>query len=157
APPPFAFVATDPDSRNPLARRDFPPGELLELAREGLTLAHGGELDPAAFATYARCARALPPGGRVMTAASLAPRGRNELRMDAPLPHHSIAPWLDAIEWPGDRAQLDTLLDLLGPGRPRDNVELDLGERVGPVLGVLYEPMAAGREARSWEPIFARL
>jgi len=156
-PPPFAFISTDPDNRNELARRDFAFDELLELAREGLTLAQGGELDPASFATYERCARLLPPGARVMTAASLAPRGRNELRMDASVPHLAIPAWLDAIEWPGDRAKSALLLDLLGPGRNRTNVELDLGARVGPVLGVLYEPPAASRDPRSWERTLERL
>ncbi|WP_394823103.1 hypothetical protein [Pendulispora albinea] len=154
-PPPFAFVCADPDHRNPLARRTIPLRDLIDLAREGLTLASGA-LDPDAFATYIRCMQLLPPGGRVATAASLVPRGRSELRMDASVPHAAIPAWLDAIAWPGERRHLALLLDLLGP-RSGTNVELDLGKRVGPVLGMLYEPVARSREPASWEPLFARL
>jgi hypothetical protein len=151
--PPFVFLAIDPDvCRSP----ERPLDDVIALAREGLTLALG-ELDPVPFATWERCARLLPPGGRVATTAPLAARGRRDLRLDASLPHQTIAPWLDAIGWPGERRQLELLLDLLGSGWQRNNLQLDLGAAVGPMLGILFRPPAAARDRQSWRPLLDRL
>jgi hypothetical protein len=150
--PPFVFLAIDPDVRRSPARLV----DAAALAREGLTLALG-ELDPVPFATWERCARLLPPGGRVATTAPLAARGRRELRLDASVPHQAIAPWLNAIGWPGERRQLDLLLDLLGPGWQRNNLQLDVGAAVGPMLGILFRPLVAARDPRSWRRLLDRL
>lgn len=153
---PVLFFSADPQSHDPGSRTPIPTSHLLDIARFGLTLALG-ELPGALWDTYERCARLLVEGGRVMSVAPLHPRGRAELRMDASLPRQAIGPWLDAIGWPGDRRSLALLFDLLGPGWNRNNVEIDLGDDVGPALGFLYQPTAARLRKASWLPLMGRL
>lgn len=149
---PFAFLATDHDPRARPAPPALGTDDAIAIARDGLERTPGG-LDPEPFATWERCVRALPPGGKPLTMAPLAGRGVRAVRLDALLPRTELGGWLDAIGWPGDRRRLAELLGWLGPHWQRYRLQLDLGQTVGPNLGVLYRPPTAPRDPESWRPL----
>lgn len=149
---PFVFLTTDHDIREGHALPPRPVDEVIELARDGLTLALG-QLDEVAFSTWERCVRQLPAGGRVSSVAPLAPRGLRDLRLDAVVPRDAMVSWLDNIGWPGDRHRLAVLFDLLGPELHRYKVQLDTGATVGPMLGILYRPPDDPRNRPCWRRV----
>lgn len=80
---------------------------------------------------------ALPSHGRVYALGDMAGRASSYLRVAiSQVGMDEVLPFLAAIHWPGDRQVVAALLDKLRPFVQQVSLDLDLGDHIGPVLGV---------------------
>lgn len=113
------------------------PREQLAVLRAALAV-----LDPAAVHGHrARALEALlgalPRGCHVFQVGAMWSRGQAATRLCLRgIERADLLTLLDALEWPGRREDVATLLDTVGAHASRVDVDLDLGDEVGPKLGL---------------------
>lgn len=120
----------------PLAGERVPrPGEVRRWMQRWLGLA-AQPLDESRLDLLELCVGALPRGSHLRFLAALRPaRASDDLRLVAGLPTPAIGGWLREIGWPGEPRSLEWALEARG-GIPEAQVHVDVGERVGPGLGI---------------------
>jgi hypothetical protein len=97
----------------------------------------GRRLPPAQRDSLLRCFEALPPGSRAFQFGVMLARPLHALRVCViGLDQRRVVDYLGRIGWPGDLAELDSLLGPLAVGSDSVVVDVDVGETVLPSLGV---------------------
>lgn len=133
-PAPLAFPSVDARFWAPGPR---PPRLLdpIELALAGHRAAHGRGAPPER-ALLRRIVDALGPDGRLLSATRLTARGAAATRLFLSLPPGAVLPFLDAIEWPGDRARVARWLPRVVPPWEPAFLQLEVDARVLPYLAI---------------------
>lgn len=108
-----------------------------------------GSAPVAVHRTLARVLAALPDGADPGYASWLGARGTPVARWIGSVPRAGLAAFLERVAWPGDAAGVAALIDGLSPWSSHVPIGIDLGEAVGPALGVeLYWAHAGGEDPR---------
>ncbi|MDI1431445.1 hypothetical protein [Polyangium sorediatum] len=139
APPPLPFPCIERhinDEQPPEEQDERGRAVRLDLLDRATSLLLGHPLPCATFDTAVRVIKRLPRRGRVLHVAPLDSRGLDALRLVTTIPRDELPAYLDQIEWPGDRAQLDSLLAALVPEATQLGFHLDVSAGVLPTLGL---------------------
>jgi len=113
-----------------------PRGQLAAL-REALAV-----LDPPALHGHRGRAletllAALPRGCHVFQVGAMWSRGQAAIRLCLRgVEHVAVPALLDVLDWPGDGDDVAVLLDTFGAHASRVDLDLDLGTRIGPKIGL---------------------
>ncbi|HYO70142.1 MAG TPA: hypothetical protein VEU33_29105 [Archangium sp.] len=139
-PKPFAFACVQPEfgQKPPGSRRETGAtlDEPLQLTWRALEAFQGGPVRPAIARTVSRCFEQLPDFAEVEHVASLACRGSDAVRMIIGMPREEVGGYLERIGWPGSRAQVEELTKTWLNYLHFAEVNLDVGETVGPTIGL---------------------
>ena len=140
-PKPFAFACVQPEfgQKPPGSRRASGASvddEPLQLTWRALEAFQGGPVRPAIARTVSRCFEQLPDFAEVEHVASLACRGSDAVRMIIGMPREEVGAYLERIGWPGSRAQVEELTKTWLSYLHFAEVNLDVGESVGPTIGL---------------------
>jgi len=107
-----------------------------------------------------RCFEALPQGSRAFQVGVMLARPIDALRVCViGLDHRRVTDYLGRIGWPGDLIELDSLVGPLAAGSDSVVLDVDVGERVVPSLGIECfagedgDPGLADRWARFLDPV----
>src|SRR5262245_10872052 len=147
---PFIYFVFNDAAADALAA-PLTPAELRALVERHRRLLGLGDAGGAQLAAIERCAQALPAAGRIAPVAALEPaRRRRDVRLVALLPGNDAWDWLQAIGWPGERQLWDFARAALGADGDGDwlQINVDVGEAVGPVLGLETGLLAAAEPGR---------
>jgi hypothetical protein len=140
---PLQLLSVDPRFWGPVGARAPTPEEQVALAAAGHAACFGEPPPPSSLQRLRRAIAALPVEGRAIAAATLRPRGVARDRLFVGLPRAQVLPWLDAIEWPGDRAQVEAWLPRIVAAWEPAFLQIELAESVTDYLGI--EPRQTGR------------
>lgn len=152
----FAFVCVDPEFPGGRARPPLPRADLRSLASTTVELLTGTPLAPSTQGLLDLCARTVPPPARLLHIAPL-PRDRGGgLRIHTSLPPNQVIPWLQTLGWCGD-IDAATRAVALCRRAGRVGVQLTLGDRLMPYLGLEYYSLADPRSEAEWPAVMARL
>ena len=141
--PPIVFAALEPSVGQAPPLRGGP------LAEAWLTAI--GETRPAALT---RVIDAIPEGGWVLHIASAAPRGVPGVRVVASIPTEAIGRFVEEAGWRGDAAAIDERARRFGASMSRMSVHLDVGDDVGPRVGIEVIHPGPPATDRRWAPTF---
>lgn len=141
-PVPSVFVALD----WPLQpRSDARPAEtcapVFAVARDVLCRLHGAPLSSATTRRLRDCFEALPPGGWISHVAAMLSRVPAAPRLSVDLRRASLRGYLEALGWMHWSHDLEAILALLAEDQRSVQVDFDVGERIGPKLGVLLSTL----------------
>ncbi|XXT20200.1 hypothetical protein WME94_01360 [Sorangium sp. So ce429] len=95
-------------------------------------------LAPAARADLDRCFEALPACGRVVHVGFMVTRRPAVVKLFAAMDREQVLGYLDAIRWPGSLAEAAALMTTFGGGPDTFRVDLTLGARLLPRLGLEF-------------------
>ncbi|MGK3967602.1 hypothetical protein WMF38_25945 [Sorangium sp. So ce118] len=95
-------------------------------------------LAPEARADLHRCFEALPAGGRVVHVGFMAARRPSVVKLFAAMDREQVLGYLDAIRWPGSLAEAASLVTTFGGGPDTFRVDLTIGPRLLPRLGLEF-------------------
>ena len=119
--------------------------DLMRALLRASAMLRGGSLDPDCAALALRVLRLLPPGGAIFQIGQMMARPGAPLRLclrDVPMA--AATDYLAELGYPTRRAQLETLVRrLTGLGGSID-LDLDLGQGLGPRIGFEWCPPADG-------------
>jgi hypothetical protein len=133
---PLQLLSIDPRFWGPSDAPAPTPDEQVLLATAGHTACFGAEAPAATMACLRRAITALPRGGRAIAAATMRPRGVPRDRLFVGIPRAGVLPWLDAIGWAGDRAQVETWLpQVVAPWEPAF-LQIEFADEVSGYLGI---------------------
>jgi hypothetical protein len=141
--PPIVFAALEPSVGQAPPLRGGP------LAEAWLTAI--GETRPAALT---RVIDSIPQGGWVLHIASTAPRGVPGVRVVASIPTEAIGRFVEEAGWRGDAAAIDERARRFGASMSRMSVHLDVGDDVGPRVGIEVIHPGPPATDRRWAPTF---
>jgi hypothetical protein len=141
-PIPSVFVALDWPLQSspgtpPVAR------PICEVAHDALALLMGDGLRPAVIRQLRACFEALPPAGWVSHAAAMLSRDPATARLSVELPRSALRVYLERLGWMQWSRDLEEILEMLGGDVRSVQVDFDVGECIGPKLGILLP--AVGR------------
>jgi len=129
-------------------------GDLVSLVERHRRLLGLGDVGEAQLSALQRCVQSLPAAGCIAHVADLEPARRSRgVRLVARLPGGHAWDWLQAIGWPGSRRLWDHARAVLGADDDCLQINVDVGETVGPVLGLetgLLAPPGPG-SGESWD------
>ncbi len=158
----FAFLCLDPACADafhtPIQPQPRPPGERIQgMFAAGATLLAGRPPSMATLDLFARSVAALPATGRALHVAATPHRGHTDLRVHYALLAGELDSWLDALQWPGDRACARALVALLGDDFRQVGVQLNLGASVRPYLGLEAYVRRKPAEFAGWARLLSAL
>lgn len=125
--------------------------EREETTREILSILYPAPLPEATRRSVARCLESLPAGGQLFSVGTMFNRGAEALRLClSHIPPRGLAPYLGAIGWEGQLAELDARVARLAEDVDHVALAVDVGERVFSPVGVEFhiEGETARRKVR---------
>lgn len=135
-PVPLQMAMTD--ATFPFGRDDagLSPGAIAAATAACVQASDGTALPRAVLDRLAQATARLPPSGRVLAVASLAPRGRDALRVFVQIAPGDAIDWLAAVGWPGELAEARSWVRRLV--RPWEPVflQVELAPGFAPYLGL---------------------
>jgi hypothetical protein len=135
--PPSVFFELE----NPGGGQGLDPGEWPLLAAPGEQLRAGIRRGPTPSDEIGRCLGLLPAGARLLYLGVFPPRSTGGVRLCMTgLDDRTLAGYAAEIGWPGRADLLERELNRLRRvhGRGAGVIDIDLGESVGPALGLEY-------------------
>ncbi len=155
--PPFAHLRLAPHHPTQATQPRVPNEEAMALVDDALPRMLGVPLAPASRAAVARALAVLPPSGRPMHVMATPARGTHDLKMDASLLRDEVIPWLDALDWPGDVADVLRVHRWFGEGRGRTSTQIVLGDDVRAPLAMEYYRPSLPSENGDWRRFMGHL
>lgn len=123
------------------------------LVDAGLRVLTGGNLDPRTHCTVHACLDALPPQASLFHVAMRPMPGGDVVRLIAGTPWHLVPEFLAKLDWPEPVEQVRHFLQRYCQDTLINSIQLDLGHRLGPRLGLeVYYPTAP--EDPRWQRLF---
>jgi hypothetical protein len=140
APTPVPSVFIGPEnlqSVDPAVDKSQMPDRCAWLTDSALPLLLGGELQPASRGQIARCLNLLPPGARMFQVGLMLSRASSITRLCVRgVSKAQILVYLEALDYDTSGGQLHALLEVLSPLVERIDLDLDVGDRVLPKIGL---------------------
>ena len=141
-PVPSVFVALDWPLQS---RSDARPADtyepVFEAARDLLHILHGVPLSPAMTRRLHDCFEALPLRGWVSHVAAMLSRVPATPRLSVELPRAALRCYLEELGWMHWSRDLEAILMLLAEEQRSVQFDFDVGERIGPKLGILLSTL----------------
>jgi len=129
------------------------PAALRATLAAGLDLLADG-VDAATASALERCVGDLPPCGQVLHAA-IRPTPEGDIaRLVVRLPWREVPGALARLDWPGSRAALAEQLERLCATTLVHSVNLDIGSRLGPRVGIEFHHPTSPAEDPRWKSLF---
>jgi hypothetical protein len=157
-PVPAVFVSFDwPLAEPPTANAPSPGAGCvtLRVAQEALYVLRGASPQPI-DANLESCFRELPSDGRAVHVGAMLGRPGTAVRLSVSMPAGELRDYLTRVGWPSS-AGVDALLGTFAPSAGRVHAEFDVGEVIGPQLGLVLSPSDSGDDAGRWHGLLARL
>jgi hypothetical protein len=121
------------------------------LVREGVG-ALAVSADAAADAAE-RCLAALPVGARLLHVGVMSRRGTASVRLVVAVTRSEVSGVLRGLAWPGAASAVGTALEALWPGDSTLAVHLDVGDPIGPRVGVEFYRPSSPLDDPLWNPL----
>ncbi|KYF74018.1 hypothetical protein BE17_32270 [Sorangium cellulosum] len=148
---PSVALCLDPS----LMKRSSPPdaighglADCAPSLEAGLSVLSSEPLTPHARADLHRCFEALPAGGRVVHVGFMVGRRPSALKLFAAMDKDKVLGYLDAIRWPGSFAEAASMIATFGSGPDTFRLELTIGERLLPRVGLEFSSRRGPDPAR---------
>jgi hypothetical protein len=137
-PIPSVFIGPENlQSATPAVDKSQMPDQCAWLTDSALPLLLGGELYPELKAQIARCLNFLPPGARMFQVGLMLSRASSITRLCVRgVSRKQILEYLQVLDYDTSSGQLHALLELLGPMVERIDLDMDVGDRVLPKIGL---------------------
>lgn len=138
---PSVLMCVDPSLSKPSVRPDAIGHRLDDCApslQVALSALSSEPLAPEARADLHRCFEALPEGGRVVHVGFMGARRPTVMKLFAAMEREQVLSYLDAVRWPGSLAEAASLIATFGGGPDTFRVDLTIGERLLPRLGLEF-------------------
>jgi hypothetical protein len=137
-PVPSIFIGPENlQSATPAADKSQMPDRCAWLTDSALPLLLGGELYPELKAQIARCLNLLPPGAYMFQVGLMLSRPSSITRLCVRgVSRKQIIEYLQNLGYDTSSGQLQALLELLGPLVERIDLDMDVGDRVLPKIGL---------------------
>jgi len=112
---------------------------------------------PAMRQQFRRIYKALPASGRLFSLGNMSGRASTAVRVSlAGISPLDLVRYLDEIAWPGDLFEIGSLIDAFSPLFDHLALDLDVGEQIGPQVGLeLY--IKSRHSKAAWQPLFDQL
>jgi hypothetical protein len=137
-PVPSVFIGPENlQTANPAVDKSQMPDHCAWLTDSVLPLLLGGELHPALKAQIARCLNLLPPGACMFQVGLMLSRSSSITRLCVRgVSRKQILEYLRVLDYDTSNGQLHSLLELLSPMVERIDLDMDVGDRVLPKIGL---------------------
>jgi hypothetical protein len=137
-PVPSVFIGPENlQSTNPAVDTSQMPDRCAWLTDSALPLLLGGEIPPALKGQIARCLNLLPPGARMFQVGLMLSRASSLTRLCVRgVSPKQILEYLQVLDYDASSGQLHALLELLSPMVERIDLDMDVGDRVLPKIGL---------------------
>jgi len=121
------------------------------MTESGLPLLRGGHLPVAVEGQLKRCVDALPAGARVFSVGAMLARDSEAVRLCITgLGSQGIMDYLERIRWNGASSDVRDLLTRWSALVDHIGLQIDVGETVGPRIGLEYHGRAINGQLQSW-------
>jgi hypothetical protein len=137
-PVPSVFIGPENlQSAKPAIDMSQMPDRCAWLTDSALPLLLGGELPPALKGQIARCLNMLPPGARMFQVGLMLSRASSLTRLCVRgVSPTQIVEYLQVLDYDTSSGQLHALLELLSPMVERIDLDMDVGDRILPKVGL---------------------
>jgi hypothetical protein len=137
-PVPSVFIGpANLQSANPPVDKSQMTDRCAWLTDSALPLLLGGELHPALRSQIARCLNLLPPGACMFQVGLMLSRASSVTRLCVRgVSKKQILEYLQVLDYDTSSGQLHALLELLSPMVERIDLDMDVGDRVLPKIGL---------------------
>jgi hypothetical protein len=137
-PVPSVFIGPENlQSANPAVDKSQMPERCAWLTDSALPLLLGGELHPALKGQIARCLNLLPPGACMFQVGLMLSRPSSITRLCVRgVSRKQILEYLQGLDYDTSSGQLHALLELLSPMVERIDLDMDVGDRILPKIGL---------------------
>lgn len=146
-PEPFVVLTLDRERFHPDGVGDRP--RLADFLVRALALAGGG-LDARTEAALRRCVAGLPRATEFAHAAVRPSPVGDAVRLIVRLPANGLPEALERLGWPGSGMELRGVLERMFTTRAVHPVNLDVGERLGPRVGLEFHHPTSPRRDPRW-------
>lgn len=114
----------------------FERGFALDATAQGLSALLSGPSFERRWAAVRRCFEALPPKGALIHVSAMTARDPCKIKLYVSLPKADTLAYLRSLEWPGSPDALEAALETWYCGPQTVYLDLTVGERVEPRLGL---------------------
>jgi hypothetical protein len=137
-PVPSVFIGPENlQSSHPEADKSQMPDRCTWLTDSALPLLLGDELQPAVRSQIARCLNHLPPGASIFQVGLMLSRASSITRLCVRgVPSKQILEYLQALGYDTCNRELNSLLEQLDPLVERIDLDMDVGDRILPKIGL---------------------
>ena len=137
-PVPSVFIGPENlQSATPAVNKSQMPDRCAWLTDSALPLLLGGELHPPLKGQIARCLNLMPPGARMFQVGLMLSRASSITRLCVRgVSRKQVLEYLQVLDYDSSSGELQALLESLSPMVERIDLDMDVGDRVLPKIGL---------------------